>query len=115
MFDPQRFVDNARLFHADAAISLEVIFHLVEDEVFTTYMAQLFDAADRFVVIFSNDEDQTRALEAPHYRNRRFTDWIAAERVDWALVERVPNRHRYDPGTGEGSPAEFFVYEHLKI
>lgn len=110
VLDPARFTGADRC-HADAVISLEVIFHLVEDEVFETYMGQLFDAADRFVVIFSNDDDENRALEAPHYRNRRFTDWIAAERADWALVERVPNRHPYDPGTGQGSPAEFFVYQ----
>ena len=42
---------------ADAALSLDVIYHLVEDVAFEQYMRQLFAAAKRCVVIYSSDRD----------------------------------------------------------
>src|SRR5690606_5981759 len=33
---------------ADLTLSLDVIFHLIEDEVFDTYMRRLFSASNRF-------------------------------------------------------------------
>lgn len=67
---------------SDLALSLDVLFHLVEDDVYEAYLTRLFDAAERFVVIHSSDVPQeTRSL--PHVRHRfvsrdianRFTDF----------------------------------------
>jgi SAM-dependent methyltransferase len=38
---------------ADVAMSIDVIFHLVEDEVYDEYLRRLFAAAERFVIIYS--------------------------------------------------------------
>ena len=43
-YDGTCFVDRGGHFTTDLAISLDVIFHLIEDEVFETYMTQLFAA-----------------------------------------------------------------------
>jgi hypothetical protein len=51
LYDPECFVDRAGVLHADLALSLDVLFHLVEDEVFTRYMELLFQAGQRFVII----------------------------------------------------------------
>ena len=42
---------------AELALSLDVIFHLVEDAVFESYMSNLFDSAQRYVIIYSSNTD----------------------------------------------------------
>lgn len=100
LYDDSRFVDRGVWLRADAALSLEVIFHLVEDMVFEEYMRRLFAIAERQVIICSsNREDLPRA---PQERHRRFTGWVAEHQPDWELVEH------YDAGAGLVS--EFFRY-----
>lgn len=110
LYDPDAFVDNAHLFHADLAISLEVIFHLIEDRVFEQYMRYLFASADQYVIIYSSNTDVSQAAAAPHYKDRRFTTWIDTQRPDWTLLETLPNPFPYNPATGEGATSEFFIF-----
>ena len=84
---PGEFADPAGWRRGDLALSMEVLFHLVEEEVFTSYLEVLFDSAERHVVICSNDSDS--GARAPHERYRSFTTWVAANRPQWQLVEQV--------------------------
>ncbi len=108
----QRFVPFdaiADLPAADLALSIDVIFHLVEDDVFAGYMHQLFAHARRFVLIYASNFDLPWA--APHVRHRRFSDHVAAAFPDWRLVAHAPNRYPFDPARpDETSFADFFVY-----
>ena len=93
----------------DAAISLDVIFHLVEDAVFEAHMADLFDSARRFVVVYSSN--CTDAPPAPHVRHRRFTDWIEQNRPHWTLARVIPNKYPYDArNEDETSFADFYLF-----
>ena len=50
---------------ADLALSLDVIYHLVEDNVFEHYMQMLFKASNKYVIIYASDTDDNRvALDA---------------------------------------------------
>ena len=102
LYDSSCFVDRAGLFTADLALSLDVIYHLVEDPVFDVYMAHLFGAAKRCVVIYATDDAISGG--APHVRHRRFSAWVEANRPEWELK----NVSR-GPGSGHGRP-DFFVY-----
>lgn len=84
----------------DMAMSLDVIYHLVEDEVYHAYMQRLFDNAQRFVLIYASDVD-VQVLE-PHVRHRAFSDWIATHRPGWALLD-APD-HPF-PMTDDSDPA----------
>ena len=100
---------------AECALSLDVLYHLVEDEIFEDYMQCLFSAASRFVVIYSSDvkpdELKVRNFEmGKHVRHRYITGYITQHYSEWKLVERIPNRYPYNWQTGEGSFSEFFVY-----
>src|SRR5580704_7578468 len=53
LYDGACFTDQTGVFAADLALSLDVVYHLVEDRVFETYLGHLFAAATRFVVIYS--------------------------------------------------------------
>jgi len=94
---------------ADMALSLDVIYHLIEDDVFDAYMHRLFNAGREWVVIYSSNED--KPWPDPHVRHRNFTKWVEANRVDFSLVEHVPNAFPYDKNNpGDTSFSDFYVY-----
>lgn len=93
----------------DLALSIDVIFHLVEDAVFARYMRTLFAHARRFVLIYASNADRNGS--APHVRHRRFSDHVAASQPDWRLLAHVPNRYPYDSQRPDDTSfADFFVY-----
>lgn len=95
---------------ADLALSLDVIFHLVEDDVFETYMRRLFSAARRFVVVYSSNHNSNVPEQPPHIRHRRFTEWVERHAPSWQLEQRIPNRFPFEPSTGEGSFSDFYLF-----
>jgi SAM-dependent methyltransferase len=95
---------------ADLALSLDVIYHLVEDDIFEAHMATLFDHADRNVIIYASNYDAKHPV--PHVRHRQFSRWVEANRPDWRLATTIPNAYPYDPKRPyETSFADFYVYE----
>ncbi|MHA1216477.1 MAG: hypothetical protein ACTSPX_04045, partial [Candidatus Thorarchaeota archaeon] len=88
-----------------------VIYHLIEDAVFDLYMRRVFGSATRFVVIYSTNTHEQTPTQAPHVRHRRFTDWIADNCRQWALIKHVPNSLPYTGDFTKGSLAEFYIYE----
>lgn len=112
--------DATKLFHsratlpddlrAELTLSLDVIYHLVEDNIFYSYMDALFDRSTRYVIVYSSNSDW--AAPAQHVRHRRFTDWIDVNRPDWGLIEHVPNRYPFSSGNWSNTSfAEFFIFE----
>jgi hypothetical protein len=95
---------------ADLSLSLDVIYHLIEDHVFNEYMSTLFDSAERFVIVFSSNTDETPEEFPAHVRHRKFSAWIEANRPDWELIRHVPNIHPYTGDHLTGSFADFYVY-----
>jgi hypothetical protein len=77
----------------DLALSLDVIYHLVEDEVYDRYMRTLFDMSSRWVLIYASDWEG--ASIAPHVRHRWHSAWVAKHRTDWSLVERAQNPYPF--------------------
>jgi hypothetical protein len=105
LYGPTTFSSGYIAHRADLTMSLDVLFHLVEDEVFDQHLRDLFGLARRFVVIYSSND------EAPdigdHVRHREFTRWVQQHRPDWTLVRHVPNPYR---GTVDGAIADFWFY-----
>jgi SAM-dependent methyltransferase len=107
-YDPHAFADRSGLFVSDMSVSLDVLFHLVEDDVFDRYMRHLFAAATRFVVIYSTDCEVTGS--APHVRHRPISPYVAVRFPDWKLLERIANPAPPHPETRTSHLAEFMVY-----
>jgi hypothetical protein len=80
----------------DIALSLDVIYHLIEDEVFEAYMRRLFEAATRFVLIYSSDHEET--LEATHVRHRRYSSWIEGTAPAWKLGKTWKQPFAFEKG-----------------
>ena len=94
---------------AELALSIDVIFHLVEDEVFARHVDTLFSHATRFVLIYASNFDS--AWPDQHVRHRRFSDNVAMRWPSWALLAHVPNRFLYDSKRpNDTSFADFFIY-----
>jgi SAM-dependent methyltransferase len=100
VYNGHRFTDDSgNILRADLALSLDVIFHLVEDAVFDAYMEYLFEAGRRYIIIYATNEELHD--DAPHVRHRNFSSWIDVNRPQWRLtqVHRGPVL------------ADFFIYE----
>lgn len=96
---------------AELTLSLDVIYHLVEDDVFNEYMQRLFNSATRFVIIYASDTEANQEGQAGHVRHRRFTKWVEDMQPDWRLFKQIPNKYPYNQETGVGSLADFFIYD----
>jgi SAM-dependent methyltransferase len=92
---------------AELALSLDVIYHLVEDATFEAYLRTLFGAATRYVVIYSTDSDRNPWYRHPHVRHRHFSRWIAQHLPAWQLAETVPPGL---PGDGGRLTTDFYIY-----
>lgn len=97
---------------AELSLSLDVLYHLVEDEVFESYMRRLFAAASRYVIIYSSNSDAI-GLTSPHVRHRAFSSYVEGKCKDWILERVVQNQYPIGLRTYETSFAHFFVYSRM--
>jgi hypothetical protein len=101
---------EAKQIRAELAMSLDVIYHLVEDNVFHEYMNRLISAADRFVCIYSSNID--RLSPDKHVRHRIFTDWLAKNAPTWKLILRRDNPFPEDPSNPDHTSwADFYFFQ----
>lgn len=102
------FQDPLGMMRCDMAISLDVLYHLIEDHVFSTYLTHLFGCAERYVVIYARDHDEPQRF---HVRFRKHTAHIARQFPEWELMRHVPNEFPFDPLEPQRKPdVDFFVY-----
>ena len=91
---------------AELALSLDVIYHLVEDDVFLVYIHKLAQIAEKFIIIYAPDYDSDAF--AKHVRLRKFTDHPALS--DFELIHHEPNKFPSTDHT-QGSFSEFYVFQ----
>lgn len=105
VYDPDTFAPSAAGLRADLGISLDVIYHIVPDDLFERYMIHLCDAAMRVLVIYSTNVDRAEEM---HVRHRCFTQWMERNQPCFRLLQQIPNPF---PGKGnQQSDAAFFCY-----
>lgn len=95
---------------AELVLSLDVIYHLVEDQVFFEYMNLLCTTASRYLIIYSSNTDANPDHGAAHVRHRRFTDWLDEYQPAWQLLRHIPNRYPLASFPKEGSCADFYIF-----
>lgn len=93
----------------DLTLSLDVVFHLIDDKIFDGYMTALFSASRRLVIVYSSNFEERYA--APHVRHRKFTDWVEQNQPDFSLIRTVSNRYPFQEGDPDSSYADFFIYQ----
>lgn len=119
----ERFIENSAFsFHmvgseafeylkpVDLALSLGIIYHLIEDDVFESYMKKLFGSASRLVIIYAYDFD--KEYTGKHEKGRKFTNLILDSAPNWKLIKKIPNNYPYDlSNPNDSSLSKFFVYK----
>lgn len=95
---------------ADLTISLDVIYHVVEDDKFGEYMSKLFDSSHAYVVVYSSNHEGSSS-RGKHVRHRMFTTWVEENRPQFKLVKHIPNRYPYNGNVQESSFADFYIFQ----
>ena len=90
---------------AQLSLSLDIIFHLVEDDVFETYMQHLFQFSSGWVIVYSSNSEDPWEEGVEHCRNRKFVDWIEDNIQGWGLVNMIQNRYP------KRSISDFYFYK----
>jgi len=111
LYSPSCFVDHQSVFLADLGLSLDVIYHLVEDDIFHAYMDHLFAASKKFVIIYSSDVNKAGGAHARHVQHRNFSQRVEENFPDWELKEKIKNPYPGKGDFGQGSFADFFIFE----
>lgn len=109
LYDYRCFSDNQGVFLNDCAMSIDVLFHLVEPEIYKTYLHHLFSCASRIIIIYAANENIERKSIHEYYRN--FTGYIEKHFQGWKLLEVIKNKYPAKNYADEsGSLADFFIY-----
>jgi len=88
------------------ALSLDVIYHLVEDQIFASHMNQLFDGY-MYVIIFSTNFNET-FYNGSHVKHRKFSDWIEKNTSNYELVQVIYNIDIF-------SKVNFYIYKKINF
>lgn len=97
----------------DLSLSLDVIYHLVEDTTFENHMRDLFRSSAKFVLIYSSDFNSSGE---GHVLHRNFSKWIFENAPGFELVsseenpfrEKVPSRRKRPQ-----SSANFYLFKRI--
>lgn len=100
---------------ADLALSLDVIYHLVEDKEYLRYMNILFSSANKYVIIYCFDSNDNSANSAPHVFHRKFSSWIENNAQNWELWRIVRNELNDGHQLSELHYPDFYIYRRKKI
>jgi hypothetical protein len=101
-YDPAAAVRIGNFLRADLTLSLDVIYHLVEDPIYECYLEDLFTASRRFVIVYSTDRDER--TRSPHVRHRAFTADVRRRFPEFQLDRTMDNR------VEDESLPKFFFY-----
>ncbi len=98
---------------AEITLSLDVIYHLVENNIFNNYMERLFGTAEKFVIIYSTNTDEALPYQAKHIRHRKFSDWVDTHAKNWSCYRFIPNEEVKTNSKFRHFDADFYIYKKM--
>ncbi|GIV42764.1 MAG: hypothetical protein KatS3mg034_2074 [Vicingaceae bacterium] len=111
LFEKNFIQENFNRLESEMTLSADVIYHLIEDEIYEEYMRLLFDLSRQWVVIYSSNFEGKQLF---HERDRCFTEWVEKKRQDFKLIMHIPNRYPYDPNFPDlTSKSDFYIYKKI--
>lgn len=112
LYSGDSFCDNHKVFECDLALSLDVLFHLVETEIYEQYLKHLFGSSSRYVIIYSSNSDMPPNRPDSHEYHRIFTKDLELLVPQWELIKVIKNEHpSISYGDESGSLADFYIYQ----
>ena len=98
-------------FKGELVLSCDVIYHLIEDDIYENYMNTLFAMSTKYVMFYALDKDINHAL---HVKFRKFSNYIETNLPEWKLIEHIPNKYpqlKLGQNNDKTSPSDFYIYE----
>lgn len=95
--------NNQDRLRGELGLSLDVIYHLVEDAVFERYMHDLFHCAESHVIIYSSNSEPFWRI-SHHVRDRKFSGYVEENFPAWRLERTLKNP------LSPLSRSDFYVY-----
>ncbi len=89
---------------SELTLSLDVIYHIIDQEDFETYLHKLFNKSSKYVLIYSTNTNKNVG-EADHIFHRKFTDWVGIYCRDFKLIEEIDNNLNIS--------AKFYLYSKI--
>lgn len=102
IYDYKIFNNNLQ---ADLGMSIDVIYHLVEDVIYQKYMEDLFSCSKEFVMIYSTNHDNNSIIKMPHVRHRNFSKWVNENKKEWKFYKKIKN------SIPSVSKADFYIFK----
>jgi len=94
-------IDNIKL-QSDLTMSLDVLYHILEDELYFNYLKQLFSSSSNYVLIYSNNYNGH--IEG-HMHTKKFTDDVEKKFPNWELQKKINQMYP------KKSSADFYLYK----
>jgi len=107
LYDNKFSNKNNSLKNAKLTLSIDVLYHLVEDDILIKYINDLFFYSNQYVIIYSTNFN--RAYASPHQYDRKFTPIIEKNIKDFNLIETIIN-----PYKGKETMSDFFIYKKIE-
>lgn len=111
LYNSMAFVDNHSIIKAELTMSLDVLYHLVELPVFEKYICDLFNASEKYVIIYASDYNQEEEPIHQHENRRGFTAFVAKQFPNFKLIEVIKNKYPKTVNGLVGSYSDFFIYQ----
>jgi SAM-dependent methyltransferase len=110
VYHPDRFESDLGDDRHELALSLDVAYHLLEDDAYEAHLRHLFAAASRYTIIYSTDEAVPEARSAAHVRHRAVSVDVSAMIDGWELESRDTGV----PASRDEPAIEFLVFRRCK-
>lgn len=96
---------------SDLALSLDVIYHLTEDDTYEAYLDKLFLNSRKYVIIYGYEHIDKKLW--PHVKPREFTRDIQHRFMDWELVGMHHPPYAWDnKNKAHTTKSRFFIYKY---
>jgi hypothetical protein len=89
-----RFVYSlSEMDNVELIMSLDVTYHIIEDDLFIKYLNDLFLLSTKYVLIYS--VNSSVATTVPHMKYRKFVEWIYENMENVKLIDekKYPNKN----------------------
>jgi hypothetical protein len=93
----------------DLVISCDVIYHLIEDDVYNLYMKNLCSFSHKYIVIYAKNAD---VYHTQHVQFRKFSNYL--DETPFKLIQTIPNPYPQNiigRDNANTSPSDFYIFE----
>ncbi len=96
----------------DLILSLDVIYHLIEDFVYEEYMKNISLSDSQFLIFYSSNKEDNKKY-AQHVKHRKFSDHKLLNQ-NYELIHFEKNEHSEEINKEYFSNSDWYIYKKLK-